>query len=465
VPRGVLKVVCCAEGRDARLDPMRRSALAALAAVATFGLLGSLGGIASANGRAPATSTIHFRQGHESDIAAGMTFGLLLSHDGGATWQWMCETAIGYGGVWDPDYSYTSSGALFATTFNGLVVNRNGCTFDATQPGSLFISTDKLLANGDLLYAAADNTDDKIYKSVNDGMLFSTSTTPPGAALMDWYTYFYASPGQSTDVYVASYRFTASTKTLMVFKSADGGASFSSLTVNGITPFTTASVLTIVGADAGGNVYAKLTYPTNALNDVIYKLAPSATSWTQILSKADTISFLVRDNGDLIAATKTLGAWVSTNQGGMWTALTNPPHVYCLAENSAHEIWACTQNYADTMSMIPSDGYGIMKTTDLATWTGVLKYQDIAGPVDCAAGTPQHDSCVGMSWCGLRTQLGITANPVDCSATTDAPADAAGSGTHVSPAKGCCDTGSGAAAPILAGLLVGGILVFRRRRC
>jgi len=440
---------------------MRRIALAVL-------VVAAVAGVASANGRAPGTSTIHFRQGHETDIAAGMTFGLLLSHDGGVTWHWMCETAVGYGGLWDPDYSYTSSGALFATTFNGFKVNRNGCTFDSTPPGTLFVSTDELEANGNLLFASVDNTDDKVYKSTDDGVSFPTSTTPPGAMLNDWYTDLYVEPGQSANVWLASYRFSGNTKTLYVYKSVDGGASFTAVTVNGITPFTSNSTLTIDGVDALGNVYARLTLPAGSLNDVIYKLAPNATSWTQILSKADTISFLVRSNGDLIAATKTLGAWVSTNQGGNWTPLTSPPHINCLTENSAHEIWACTQNYGDSTMSIPSDGFGIMKTTDLTTWTGVLKFEDIQGPVDCASGTPQHDMCQQVNWCGLRQQLGITANPIDCSAVTaDGPPDAgsgSGSGSGNVPPKGCCDTGSGSTAPMMMGLLVA-VALLRRKRC
>ena len=56
--------------------------------------------VAGANGRPDATSTLHFQQGNPQNIAAGMTFGLLLSHDGGATWSWMCEAAVmAYGGM------------------------------------------------------------------------------------------------------------------------------------------------------------------------------------------------------------------------------------------------------------------------------------------------------------------------------------------------------------------------------
>ena len=51
----------------------------------------------------------------------------------------MCEAAVGYGGTFDPDYAYSPTGALFATTFNGLNVMRtagDSCTFAATPPGN-----------------------------------------------------------------------------------------------------------------------------------------------------------------------------------------------------------------------------------------------------------------------------------------------------------------------------------------
>jgi MYXO-CTERM domain-containing protein len=452
---------------------MRRIALAGL-------LIAALAPAAFANGRAPGTSTIHFRQGHENDIVAGMTFGALLSHDNGATWHWMCEAAVGYGGLWDPDYSYLQNGSLFATTFTGLKVSTDGCTFGNTPPGNLFVSSDE--ASGtDLLFAAADMHDDKIYKSTDSGVTFPTSATPAGAVDGDWYTSIVYAPGDATRVYLSGYRFTGSgqqtMKSLLLYKSIDGGATFTAMGQVGLPAnVSTSASIDVVGVDpANANiVYVKTSYADGTATDVIYKSTNGGASWTSILSKADTIAFLVRSTGELVAGTKSLGVSHSTNGGTSWTPLANAPHINCLAENSAHEVWACTQNYGDTMAMIPSDGYGIMKSTDLTTWTGVLRYQDITGPVDCAAGTVQHDTCVGMIWCGLRPQLGITSTVVDCSALGVDGAPDAGNGSSGSNGsngnngggnkKGCCDTGPGSAPPLVMGLLVAGTLLLRRRR-
>lgn len=447
---------------------MRRFALAGL-------LVAALAEPVFANGRPPGTSTIHFQQGHENNVAAGMTFGLLLSHDSGATWHWMCELAVGYGGLWDPDYSWMNDGTLFATTFNGLTANTDGCTFNSTSFGTLFVSSDE----GDgsaFLFAAADPHDDKIYRSTDQGVTFPSSTTPPGATVNDWYTSIKFAPSDPTKVYLAGYRFSSTNqKILLLYKSIDGGATFTAMGEVGLPTQPASSSAVYIEAIDPTNpsiLYVRVTYATGVAGDTIYKTINAGQSWTSIRSKPDTIAFLVRSNGDLVLGTTSVGAEVSHNGGTSWTALTNPPQIHCLVENAAHEVWACTQNY-DVMSgsgsaTIPGDGYGIMKTTDLATWTGVLKYQDIQGPVDCPAGTVQHDMCVGSgNWCGVRTQLGITATGgVDCSATpgVDGPPDAGN--THVTPpgSKGCCDSGPGSAPPLAMGLVLGIALLRRRRK-
>jgi hypothetical protein len=482
---------------------MRRFVLVAFLAAAPGFVLD-----AAANGRPPAASTIHFRQGHETDIVVGLTFGLVVSHDGGTSWQWMCEKAVGYGGMYDPDYAYTPTGAIFATTFDGLKVSRDGCTFAATPPGMTFVSQVEVGPDHAVYYAAADSNapDSKIYKSTDDGVTFPQSASPGMAG--DWWQTLIVAPSDANRVYLSGYRFvrvcnpmsptpymTCTTdpmcmdtghpngkcegmKQWLLFKSANGGSSFTPLPGNllfsgntttvGLTTSTTSGI-DFLGVDhANPNIlYARVTLENGTtVGDGLYKIDTSTgTTWTPILKKADGLFFIARQNGDLVAATQTLGAFKSTNQGASWTDLASAPHINCLAENAAGEVWVCTQNYGNPPN-VPSDGYGLMKSTDLATWTGVLRFQDITGPVTCAAGTAQQDMCVGDPisgvWCGLRQQLGITANPVSCAVAEGAPAD--DSAATKKPA-GCCDSasGGGAAAGVLGGV-VAGMLLLRRRR-
>ena len=428
-----------------------------------LGLLVGLTSHAFGNGRAPGTSTINFRQGMESQIVAGMTFGLVRSEDGGATWKWMCEDAVGYGGMYDPDYAFTPTGALFATTFDGLKVNRDGCVFapsslSPARPAIKFFSAIALGPDG-AVYAAADPTDGNVYKSIDNGMTFPTSATP--GQLNDWWQSVEVAPSNASIVYLSGYRLAAGQpKVFLLRRSANGGQSYPALPVGDIAtmPNSTIEIAGISKTDPN-LVYARVTLADNALSEALYRSSNGGQNWTKILELAGSIAFVVRANGDLVAGTQTLGSFVSTNNGANWTPLVNPPHISCLAE-TAGEVWACTQNYGSPQ--VPSDEFGIMKTTNLATWTGVLKFQNVVEPVSCAPGSPQKDKCDSELWCGLCGQLGCTANR-DCAAAVDGP-PAVDATVVAKPPTGCCQTGSDAIPGILALGGVVGMVVLRRPR-
>lgn len=426
---------------------------------------------ALANGRPPGTSTINFRQGHVNDVIAGMTFGAVISHDNGATWHYFCEDAIGYGGMYDPDYSYTSSGKIFATTFVGLKVNSTGCTFDDTSLGQRFVSSDELGPDGALYAGTADtsttNADSDIYKSTDDGTTFPAMTMP--GMINDWWESLTVAHSDAKRVYLTGYRFVTatgggSTKVFLLFTSSDGGASWQPMQLDTMQT-NVSSAIDIAGIDrtTPTTVYARVTIPDGIVGDALYRSTDAGQHWTKILEKGDSLNaFAVRANGDLVAGTPTLGASVSHDKGDTWTALVNPPHLGCLVENDAGELWGCTQNFGSMQ--VPGDNYGIMKTTDLATWTGVLRYQDILAPVDCPAGTVQYDKCTKVNWCVVKQQLGITSTAIECAtAAGDQSAEATpmmGGGTK----KGCCSTGQDAAPGAILLSVAIGFVTLRRRR-
>ena len=186
-------------------------------------------------------------------------------------------------------------------------------------------------------------------------------------------------------------------KVLLLARSDDGGSSFAAQMKYGLPAATNRSELKIVGIDAADPdiVYAKL---VEAGGETLYVSKDAAVTWTKILDEPDAIAFVARKSGEIVAGTKLSGSRRSLDHGTTWTDLANAPHIGCLTEDAAGLVWACTQNYAQAMMMgmpaIPADGFGMMTTTDLATWTGVMRYQDIADPVSCPSGTAQHDQCV-----------------------------------------------------------------------
>lgn len=443
---------------------------------------------AFANGRPPATSSIAFRQGAENDIAIGLTFGLVVSHDGGKTWAWMCEDAIGYSGMYDPHYSYTSTGALFASTFNGLRVMRNGCTFDSTPEGDKFISNNTL-GGGALWCAAAEpgdsaatppkDPDFRIYRSTDDGATFPDPST--AAAKVDWWQTIAVAPSNPQIAYLSGYFDSDGplgpngkpirVRTHVLLRSDNAGTSWTDLKIGsaGNVTLMANSAIDVVGiaSDSPGTVYIRVEYDDNTASDSIYRSDNSGATWKLINHQATSIpGFVVRAaknaNGkhDVIVATQALGAEISHDGGDSFTALAGAPHINCLTENAAGEVWACTQNYGGTAA--GSDDAGVMKTTDLATWSKVLRYQDLTDAVTCDAGTPQHDKCAAQ-WCAVCAQLGCTPSAAyNCPVATEAPAPTA-------PSKsggGCCDAGardSGAGALAL-GVVIGTVLLRPRRR-
>jgi len=431
----------------------------------------ALGRDVSANGRAPNTSTISFRRGMEREIAAGLTFGLAVSRDNGATWSWMCEDAIGYGGSYDPAYMFTSSGALFATTLlTGVKVMRDGCTFVPTV-STKFVSAVAQGPDGKLYYAVVDTPvvgnpgDSNIYRSDDDGATWTVSAMP--GVLNDWWQSLAVAPSDPSRLYLSGYRYIPSpgggtTKVFLLFRSDNAGQSWQALATSQLAtmPNSTIEIAGISHTDPD-LVFARVKLEDNAISDALYRSSDSGVTWTRILGKRSAIAFVVRRSGELVAATQAQGAVRSTNNGATWTDLVSAPQISCLAENGAGEVWACTQSYGGMQ--VPSDGFGIMKSTDLATWTGVLKYQQINAPVACADGTVQRDKCDVQLWCGLCSQLGCASGSPQCGGAVDLPAG--DPGPDPGPAdKGCC---SGSVmptpgAPLL--VLVVGVLLLRPRR-
>jgi hypothetical protein len=397
-----------------------------------------------------------------------MTFGAVISHDSGATWHYFCEDAIGYGGMYDPDYAYSRTGKIFATTFNGLKVNKDGCVFEPTPEGTKFVSSDELGPDGALYVGMADPADSDIYKSTDDGATFPAMTMP--GQLNDWWQSLKIAPSDAQRIYLTGYRFAQSpipdagtVKQFLLFTSTTGGASWTPMAMDTITADQN-SAIEIAGISKTDplTVYARVTLQNGVVGDALYRSINGGTTWTKILEKGDALAaFVVRANGDIVAGTPTLGAQVSHDKGATWVPLANPPHLNCLVENAAGEVWGCTQNYGSMQ--VPGDNFGIMKTTDLVTWTGVLKYQDIQAPVVCPAGTVQKDKCEAVSWCGVKMQLGITSTAVACGVQPGSEATTSGDG-GVPVKKGCCDTGAGAGPGALVMGIAIGVLVIRPRR-
>ena len=84
----------------------------------------------------------------------------------------------------------------------------------------------------------------------------------------------------------------------------------------------------------------------------------------------------------------------------------------------------------------------------------MFRFVEMVGPLQCPAGTVQHDTCEALEWPAIREMFGV---PAGVDAGVDAPGKPPGDG------PGCCSASAGVvpAGAIAIAVLV---LLLRRRR-
>lgn len=435
---------------------MRRLATAALA-------LALGGGAAHANGRFPTSVSVTFRPGSTTDIYLGTTFGFLISHDDG-TFRWLCEKNIGYEGTFDPKYRVAPDGTIYATTFNGLRVSRDGgCSFvtataeqQPTDPGyiaNIWVDAVDVSASGEVWVATAESArENNIFHSTDGGRTFAPTDN---RSMQIWWRSLAVAHSDGRRVYATGYQVTqtaddggAIAPTVHLRRTTDGGATWDALP---ITDFTLGgSPLILVEAVSPTNpdlVFVRSVRAEAPARDKLYRSTDGGLHFTEVLTTDDAIrNVVIRASGDVLVATQTAGVFRSTDGGATFTPEPNPPQAACLGDRG-DQLFACGANW-------DPDLFSLGRSPDGAAWTKVFRFVEMAGPLACPAGTVQHDQCEVLQWPAIREQFGIKP-PVD------AGVDAGGG--HGS-SDGCCDSGGAAASVLVVGGLAAAALLRRRTK-
>jgi hypothetical protein len=437
--------------------------------------------VAHANGRFPATVDVHFKPGDHTVRSLQVTWGLLQTEDDGATWHWMCEDAIGFGGVYDPDIAYTPTGALIATTTSferGLSLTRDHCAWAPAPPdlgtagAATFVSQVEVGPDGTIFATAAIVGDSHVYVSHDDGASFQVLSNPGGG--VDWWESMKVAPsllaGNQTRIYLSGYTFlslpnSGPFKKRRMFRSDDSGVTWTELTV---TPFhfTHCILPDLQIAEVSPTdpdlVFARVT-KVNCLGigDDIYRSPDKGVTWTKVFSSGDDVTGLVvRRSGQVVLAERLTGVHLSSDGGATFGAsLPDSPEIDCLRERDDGLLFACGKNY-------PPANMALGTSEDAMTWTPVLTYADVDDAYPgCATGTTQRDVCFDNRWCAIACQYGIpdqACQPCDVF-PPDAGPTAPDAGPEPADKPSCCSAGSPQSA-LLLGLLVAAPLARRRRR-
>jgi hypothetical protein len=106
-------------GTQQTRSPRRRRSAARACVLLGLAALGMTRG-AAANGRFPRADQLVFVPGRPDELVLRATFGLLVSRDAGARWDWVCERAIGFDGIEDPAVAVLNDGIVLAGLSSGL---------------------------------------------------------------------------------------------------------------------------------------------------------------------------------------------------------------------------------------------------------------------------------------------------------------------------------------------------------
>ncbi len=410
-----------------------------------------------ANGRFPASTNVVFRPADGDDIYLATTFGLLLSHDDGDHFYWLCEDNIGYAGTFDPKYGIGPDGTIYATTYEGLRVSYDGgCTFTtaADTVGAIWVDAIDVASDGAVWIGTAENgVLNAIYRSTDQAHHFTKMGLESKSA---WWKSVQVAPTDTQRVYVTGYQVSPAPE-VFVYRSTNGGASFDPLPLTGIA-VGGSPLLLVEGVDPSDPdiVYLRSVAVDNQSNDKLYRSDDGGDTWGLVLDTTDTMRGIsVRGNGDVVVGTLLSDqldrgcTYTSGDRGASFSGCNHGPQMACVEERADGELFACGHNWDDV--------FALGRSEDAAAWDPVMRFHEMAGPLACAAGTVQHDTCELQLWPSMKEMFGVV--------TPDAgPGAGPDGGLVASDPPGCCDSGGGGAATAVVMVVIGGGLFWAGRR-
>lgn len=418
---------------------------------------------AHANGRGPLTNGVYFRPDDVHAIYLRTTFGLLISPDDGCTFYWLCETNVGYGGSFDPKYGVATDGTIFATTFNGLRVSRDGgCSFatNASLPTGVWVDALDLGPSGEVwVGTATTGAANDVFASIDNGVTFESRNLPSSQV---WYKSLRIARTDQQRVYVTGYQI-APSPIAHLYRTDNGGTSWTESPLAGVTLYTTPTLLVAAIDPASKDVAYVVSLGANPpAGDILYRTTDGGATLVEVLRTTGTIGDVVIADAQTVyvVTSMMMGSnmvggqpYVSHDGGASFGALANAPQLACLNLRGDGALVGCGANWAPDFKAVA------VSTDHAASWSKVWRFVELYGPMACPSGTAERDVCAeqwgGTS--GLQASFGTTG---PACGSNQAPPDG-----PPPPAKhnGCCDASGGAAGSLgWAGLVA--VWLRRRRR-
>jgi photosystem II stability/assembly factor-like uncharacterized protein len=412
--------------------------------------------------------------GMPTHLGAGTSFGLLLSDDDGASWQWVCEEAIGYGPSLSPVWWISSQGALLGGTFKGLFVSTDhGCTWSSTPEFSDLPDggpgTGVADLNGDA--AALFATSGKygvvngIWRSTNEGADWTRLSVSSDS---EFYTTARTAPSRPQRLYVGEWWFRPS-PTEALYVSDDRGDTFARVDVSAKMPMVAVGIdggtgllrgsfyVYAVDPNAPDTLYAGVQQDDDPRHSFVLRSKDQGQSWQQLLDTSDQVTQLVLSlDGTTVWVATSGKLYRSTNSGQSFAPLDVPTKQSCVARVGMH-LYAC--------GWYEVDGFVIGRAgLSGDPFSPVLTWPRVDNVVACPPTSKVTTQCAGF----LPALQAMFPSVYDGGTGGGGGSSGSGGGTGASGggggSAGChCASGDASAALLVVLLLIGTRRVARHR--
>ncbi|MET0594957.1 MAG: hypothetical protein ABW133_19815 [Polyangiaceae bacterium] len=338
----------------------------------------SISTTARANGRYPAASQLLIDSNDPKHIVVSATFGLLESRDGGKSFGWLCEAAIGTSGQQDLMLALAGNGATVVAMFNGITSTMDGCAFRPAPElagktmGDLAGSKSRpheLIAFWNT-FKTGGTFDAQIVRSSDDGQSWTTVGGPIEPNLYP--LTIDITPSLPSRVYMSVRGDKSKNFGSMLMRSDDGGESFTSVDLPGTEEHRLAFIAAVHPTDPD-RVYIRV-YDLDGT--VILVTKDGGKTFEKVLTGTDQLlGFAVSPDGAEIAIGGPMdGTWVGAADG---TNLARRSDVgaTCLTWTK-DALYAC----ADYQTA----GFSIGRSTDRgSTFEPLYRYDALCGRATC----------------------------------------------------------------------------------
>ncbi len=365
---------------------------------------------ALANGKFPEAGQLKVAPNDSSRLAVRSTHGVLVTSDGGATWDVICERGAGYQDI-EPPIAVTASGALVLGLFEGVATSTpDGCDWALATGPDLFVP-DVTSSPGGANIVAALTFDSvarqaRYWTSTDEGATFTQAAGMLEAGFIPLTVDIALADGSR--VYISGVR--GSPERGALARSSDGGETW--------------EMVDITGSDASSWPYIGALDPVDP--DVIYvrlhtdpgrllRTTDGGSTWNEIFSGPGFLRGLaVSPDGTQVVVGSEDGVWRAPTDTATFEQVSSTS-VLCLTWHS-DGLYACGHRFFN-------DGFAAARSTDAGeTFTSLVSFSCIRGVLDCDASSSVGGECPS-EWPTLSTQLdtdacGAESMPTSATATT-----------------------------------------------